>query len=119
MTPEEMFSTLEKVKELYEFTKKQTPRFWWSIGRRNGKTLMVQRFIKEYRVVLAAYERAERKAAAKLRRSQAAREFARKVRMLFEPKPRRVKESLRRDGYSARYLMIDEMHEYKREEVRK
>lgn len=119
MTPEEMFSALEKVKELYEFTKKQTPRFWWSIGRRNGKTLMVQRFIKEYRVVLTAYERAERKVEAKLRRSQAVQKFTRKVRMFFEPKPPRVQKSLRRDGYSARYLMIDEMHEYKREEVQK
>lgn len=119
MTPEEMFSTLEKVKELYEFTKKQTPRLWWSVGRRNGKTLMLRRFIREYRVVLVAYERAEKKVEAKLRRSQAVRDFTNKIRMLFKPKARRAYKAWRQNGYSARYLMIDEMHEYKREEVQK
>ena len=117
MTPEEMFCTLAKVKELYEFTKKQSPRIWLSVGRRNGKTLMLRRFMREYKAVLVAYERAERKVEARLRRSQVVRDFASKIRMLFKPNARRVYKSWRQNGYSARYVVIDEMHEHKREEA--
>lgn len=112
MTPEEMFCTLAKVKELYEFTKKQTPRFWWSVSRRNGKTLMLYRFIREYRAVLVAYERAEKKAEAKLRRSKAARLFAQKIRGLFRRRSA-LRETKCKDGYTAGAVYFDELNSSK------
>lgn len=64
ITPEEMLETLFRVKRLYRFFKNsKTPIYL--IARKNEKSQLLYRFIREYSTIITAYERAERKVAKK------------------------------------------------------
>ena len=108
MTPEEIFDTLEKVRKLYEFSKKQGFKLVFTLGRRNGKTQLVNRFIKEYNAIITAYERAEC--------TPGRWSFRRLLSCLFTNpfSHKRIKAlSAKPAVYSTRLICIDEMHELK------
>lgn len=111
MTPEEIFDTLEKVRKLYEFSKKQGFKLVFTLGRRNGKTQLVNRFIKEYNAIITAYERAECTP-----RCWSFRRLLLRIKCLFTNpfSHKRIKAlSAKHDGYSTCIICIDKMHELK------
>ena len=100
LTPDEMLDTITRVKRLYEYTTKHRNHFWFLRARQNGKTLLLAKFIKEYSLIMAAYERAEKKAQREERLKAFIKRFINKAKLHKKP--------YKSYGLSAQYAFIDE-----------